>query len=233
MNQKHNPKHVARERQNKRLLRDGKQAGKESAKRSRVSLEKDQLLERLIAAIPFPDADWPAIPFADADVAAGQLAEAKDKAVRAMQEWGVMVEASRESGIGRDSLRRHMKNDPVFRRRMQVALQNNNERIEREMRKRGQLKSGELAAIFVMKHNIKKYREIQRVELTGKGGGPVGYVDAKAELLKRIEAMVIKSREPDAVAVGGKPKLLKGGSSGKVEIRKIDQGKGWNAQSKK
>jgi len=132
-----------------------------------------------------------------------------------------------------------MRNDAAFRKRMRGAQKNCIERIEREMIRRAQLKGGELAGIYITKHNILKYREIQRVELTGKGGAPVAYIDAKAELLKRLEEIVRKQKASDEVMVvgGGRgPRLLKGGGSegkGEIEVRKVDKGKGWSAQSRK
>lgn len=213
-----------------------------SANRTQASRQKGRQREREardeILQIPAPDAAWPRIPFADADVSAAKLPAAKNLAVHAMQEWGVKVEASRASGLGRDRLNAHMKADPVFRRRMLVAQRNCIERIEREMIRRGMLARGELAAIYVTKHNIPKYREIQRVELTGKGGAPVAYVDAKAELLRRLEQLVMRQKlaeQPDAAVVGAGPKLLRGGSSNGIEVGTIRKTKaeGFGAKSRK
>lgn len=182
-----------------------------------------------------PDREWAPIPFTDADVEPSQLPEALDKAVHAMAEWGVLVEASRASGIGRSRLYKYMRADAVFKARMIDARKNNNERIEREMRARGMLPKGELAAIFVMKHNIPRYREIQRVELTGKNGGPVAYADAKQELLRRLESIALKGQAVDAVVVGEKPRLIRGGSDNAegVQVKKVDKGAGFKVQSRK
>lgn len=146
----------------------------------------------------------------------------------------MLVESSRESGLGRWVLQRLMKSDDEFRLRMVTAKRNCMERIEREMIRRGQIKGGDLAAIFVTKHNIPKYREINRVELTGKGGGPVATVDMKAELLKRIEAIALK-QNASQIAVGEKgPRLLKGGSDaeGVKGVRKVES-QGFEIKSKK
>ena len=82
---------------------------------------------------------------------------------------------------------------------------------------------------------IPRYREIQRVELTGKGGGPVAYTEAKQELLRRLESIALKGQAVDAVVVGEKPRLLKGGSDNAegVSIKKVDKGQGFKIQSKK
>jgi hypothetical protein len=227
--------HQARVRTGKRQLprtRVGKSARQTH---TRMSSKKPLSIDDVLW-LATPDREWEPIPFADADVEPGKPLElAKAKAVEAMTEWGVLVEASRASGIGRNRLIAHMRTDPLFKERMRAAVKNNNERIEREMRRRGMLAKGELAGIFVMKHNIPKYREVQRVELTGKGGGPVGYVDMKAELLKKLESLALKSRQGDAVAVGEKPRigLLKGGSDGEArKIRKAEQG-GYEVKSRK
>jgi hypothetical protein len=185
-----------------------------------------------------PDRDWEPVPFADADVSARELPRAKELAIKAFSEWGVLVEASRASRIGRDKLHEYMRQDPVFNRRMKVARRNCIERVEREMIRRGMIAKGELAAIFTLKHNKSRYREIQRVELTGRNGAPVAYVDAKAELLKRLEGLAIKSQAVEAQVVGDRrPRLISGGSDAQeasgVQVKKIDSGKAWGAKSRK
>lgn len=223
------------------FVRQEKARAKASAKgsgnhaRTRNQKTKGNLSGALDLLYRAPDHDWGPIPFTDADVPEDARAAAMDRAVQAMTEWGVVVEASRASGIGRWTLYKYMRNDPVFRKRMMDARRNNDERIEREMRRRGQLPKGELAAIFVMKHNIPRYREIQRVELTGKGGGPVAYADAKQELLRRLESIALKGQAVDAVVVGERPKLLRGGSGDgeEINIKKIDKGKGFQVKSRK
>lgn len=237
MNAKHNPKHVARRRQNDKLARDLKQSRK-SGNRTHAHLQKDdsilRTIEKIIAVVPLPDDDWKQIPFADADVPSGELQSAKDAAVMAMQQWGVLVEASRESGIGRDRLKHYLRTDDLFKQRMRAAKVNNDEKIERELRRRGQIKGGELAGIYITKHNIKKYREIQRLELTGRGGGPVAYTEAKAELLKRLESLALKSQATDAIVVGEKPRLIKGGSDAEgPKVKHVEKGKGWKVESKR
>jgi len=188
---------------------------------------------KLFVDVPVRDAEWEPFPYADATVPDAALEEAKHKAIEAMGEWGVLSESSRRSGLGRYTLTKMLRDDPLFRLRMSAAKKNCIERLEREMIRRGQLKGGELAAIYVTKHNIKKYREIQRVELTGRNGAPVAYVDAKAELLKRLEEIVRKQKpEAEAIVVGEKPKLIKGGSDeGQVQVKKIKQGK-WQESRK-
>lgn len=180
-----------------------------------------------------PDRNWEPIPFADADVPPGKLEHAKKLAIDAMAEWGVYVEASRASRIGRNKLQEYMRADPAFKLRMRGAKKNNDERIEREMRRRAQLPKGELAAIFVMKHNIRRYREVQRLELTGAGGGPVTYADIKSELLKRVEQIALKQSQ-GAVAVGERerPRLLKGSGDAEVHWKKEER-EGFQAKSRK
>lgn len=203
----------------------------EPANHARKQKQKEEL--QAVFSAPVRDADWVKIPFTDALPAEAKLEHAQALAIDAMAEWGVLVEASRASGIGRDMLYRMMKADELFKKRMMHAKRNCMERIEREMIRRGQLKGGDLAGIYVTKNNLPRYREIQRVELTGKGGGPVGYVDVKAELLKKLESIALKSRQGEAVAVGERPKLLKGGSDAEVgKVRKVEAS-GFEAKSRK
>jgi len=170
-----------------------------------------------VLSIPAPDETWEEVPFADATLPEKEIPAAKSRAVKAMFSWGVLVESSRASRLGRYTLNKLMKADPEFRSRMSGAKRNCMERVEREMIRRGMLSRGELAAIYITKHNIPKYQEIQRVELTGKNGAPVAYVDAKAELLRRLEAIALKASESQRQVVGGKPQLVKG-SEGLIEV---------------
>lgn len=226
-----------RQAKKKRGSATAKHRGTGSQPNARVSRKKELAVADSAMTLPAPDAQWKLVPFADETVPDSELPAAKDRAVRAMFDWGVLVEASRESGLGRYVLTRHMKSDEVFRLRMQGAKRNCMERVEREMIRRGMIPRGELAAIYVTKHNIPKYREIQRVELTGRGGAPVAYIDAKAELLRRLEAIALKGKGQDdtAIAVGDRPRLMKGGSDGKAEVHTIKKakGQGYGARSRK
>ena len=203
--------HKARTSQRRRTSRE-KPAVVGEHTRARLQKTRDEQ-EKLFNETPVRDADWQKLPLTDDIVTDAELPAAKLRAIDAMGEWGVMVEASRASGIGRYNLYQLMKVDDVFRRRMLHARKNCIERIEREMIRRGQTKGGELAGIYVTKHNIPRYREIQRVELSGKGGGPVLHADVKSELLKRLESLALKQRTadtPERQVVGG-PRLTQVG----------------------
>jgi len=85
--------------------------------------------------------------------------------------------------------------------------------LERCMAERGHLPRGDLAGIFILKHRRKAFSEVQRIELTGSGGGPVQYTDTvKAELLARL--MTVKQRAgldgKQEIVVNGKPQLMSG-----------------------
>lgn len=227
---------ATREQNRQASIRRRQKVVAEPAPHTRKRVQKSKATSEVIFSAPVRDAEWRKVPFADATVPEKDVPEAQAKAVEAMTEWGVLVEASRESGIGRYVLYQMMKHDPAFRLRMQHAKRNCMERIEREMIRRGQLKGGDLAGIFVTKHNIPRYREVQRVELTGKGGGPVGYVDVKGELLKRLESLATKRQASETpIAVGEKPRigLLKGGSDAESrKVRKAETG-GFEVKSRK
>lgn len=151
------------------------------------------------------------------------IPQAKLAAIDAMRRHGVIAEACRASGIGRSVLYELMKSDPDFRLRMQHARQERFDELERAMIERGGYFKGDLAGIFALKHNRKRYREVSRVELTGKEGGPVAYVDAKAELLRRLEQIAARSAPAQLAGSGGSrgPELV---TDGEVEVRKITRG---------
>lgn len=59
-----------------------------------------------------------------------------------------------------------------------------------------------LAGIFLLKHNTKRYREVNRVQLSGPDGGPIVTIDAKEALIDRLEKLIAKAQEKPALAVG-------------------------------
>ncbi len=167
-----------------------------------------------------PEGDsFPELPLPDAKVSDAEMPAAKERAIRAVQEFGVWVEASRASGIGRSQLvylLRKETPDPAFRERMFQARRECQERLEGAFIARGMTKGGDLAGIFYLKHNRTRYREVQRVELTGKDGSPLNALDAaKADLLARLGKLA-GSREgledKQELIVGGsaRPRLVKG-----------------------
>jgi hypothetical protein len=71
-----------------------------------------------------------------------------------------------------------------------------------------------LAGIVLLKNNRKRYREVQRVEMSGPDGGPIVTLEAKEELIKRLERMQ-ERLEQRAQTVGGvEVQSLPAGSSG-------------------
>ena len=104
-----------------------------------------------------------------------------------MRRFSTKVYACRFSGYGRIALNDLLKSDTDFRKMMWAAKQEGLDELETAMQLRGSLPRGDLAGIFILKHNRERYREVQRVELTGRDGAPVAYVDAKEELLRRVQ----------------------------------------------
>lgn len=153
------------------------------------------------------------------------LEAAKLLACDGMRRFGTKVYACRASGIGRSALNDLLKTDEDFRRALWAAKQELYDELETAMTLRGCLPRGDLAGIFVLKHSRKKYREVQRVELTGRDGAPVAYTDAKAELLQRISAHVARSATVVEVAGvgGGRPQLVADVSD---RVKRKDGGKG-------
>lgn len=143
-----------------------------------------QWWKALVPLEPFPPHPRDKMPEKD-------LTQSKVQAIEAMQEFGVLVEASRASGIGRYQLewllRKNPEGENEFRTDMIRAKRECQERLEGAFIARGRTRGGDLAGIFYLKHNRERYREIQRVELTGKDGSPLQALDAaKAELLLRL-----------------------------------------------
>ncbi len=132
------------------------------------------------------------------------MISAKAKAIDGMREHGVIAEACRASRIGRQVLLEEMKTDAAFRRAMKHAHAECMDELERAMIERGRYSRGDLAGIFVLKHNRLKYREDKiSVEHTGKDGGPILHAEVKDELLRRLDKLA-DAMATDAVVVGSK-----------------------------
>lgn len=124
------------------------------------------------------------------------MVAAKIKACEGMRRFGTIVYASRFSQIGRSAVYEEMKADPVFHAGLRRAKAEWLDELETAMGLRGMLPRGDLAGIFILKHNRSRYKEIQRVELSGSGGGPVQYMDVKTELLRRLTKLTPKDNVP-------------------------------------
>lgn len=141
------------------------------------------------------------------------LAAAMVRAVEAMREHGVLSEASRSSRIGRDVLRRLIMSNKEFKRAMRDAHAECMDELERAMIARGRYAKGDLAGIFVLKHNRAKYREDSlKVEHTGKDGGPILTQEVKQSLADRLTKLA-DALATDAVVVGDRkgPALVSDG----------------------
>lgn len=141
------------------------------------------------------------------------LAAAIPKAYDGVRRFGTKVYACRLSGIGRTVLNRMLKEDAVFRQGFKSAREEFYDTLETAMSLRGFVPRGDLPGIFILKHRRKAFSEVQRIELTGQGGGPVTYTDTvKAELLARL--VTVKQRAglegKQEVVVNGKPQLMRG-----------------------
>lgn len=60
-----------------------------------------------------------------------------------------------------------------------------------------------LAGIVLLKNNTKRYREVSRVELSGRDGGPILTLDAKEELIRRLEKLAGSVKPQVKQIVGG------------------------------
>lgn len=173
----------------------------------------------------------PDVPHAYAMPSEADLEDAKIRACDGMRAYGTKVYACRLSGIGRVRLNELIKSDPHFKRMLWSAKQEGLDELETAMRLRGSLPRGDLAGIFILKHNRERYREVQRVELTGRDGAPVAYVDAKEELLRRVQAALSRGAlDVKALGAGGGRNLAleRGQEAEKVraQVTKVDGDKG-------
>lgn len=180
-----------------------------------------------------PDGDLPPCPLPGDKLPESRVEASKPRAIAAMHEFGVLVEACRASGMGRWQLQRVAKADPEFHRALQSARKECFERLEREMIRRGQFKGGDLAGIFTLKHNVGKYREITRLELTGKDGAPFNALEsAKAEILTRLAKLAEESQgsrqglegKQEIVVGSRRPQLVKG--AGETEVKRSSPRRG-------
>jgi hypothetical protein len=158
----------------------------------------------------------PPLPLPRDKVTEKDLAFAKTAAIEAMQEFGVLVEAGRASGMGHYQIAhaaRADEGDKEFAADIRRARRQCQERLEGAFLARGMTKGGDLAGIFYLKHNLLRYREVSRLELTGKDGAPIQVIDAaKAQLLERLGKLAesVGSRE----GLEGRQEIVVGGSAG-------------------
>lgn len=121
-------------------------------------------------------------------------AECKRKFLAAFAEWGNISAGCQAAGIGRKTYyewtdERNPIYDPEFAQGVIDAREAVIDALEQKAFQRADDKS-DLMMIFTLKNNRERYAEKpSRVELTGKDGGPVGYIDVKEELLKKLQAL--------------------------------------------
>ena len=143
---------------------------------------------------------------------------AKSLFLKAWERTGYISEACKAAGIGRRTYYQWITTDPDFRAQAKesrkvwraAAIPD----LETSMQERGALKDT-LSGIFLLKHNTKRYREVNRVQLSGPDGGPIVTIDAKEQLIDRLEKLIAKSQEKPLLAVGDG-----------VEVREVGDGKG-------
>lgn len=156
------------------------------------------------------------------------MVRAKKLAIIAVRTHGVLVEACRASGIGRMVMTQLMRDDKEFRLEMSAARKDRLEEIERSMFERGSYPRGDTMSTFALTHNTRRYREVSRVELTGKDGEPIALESVKASILERLSkltASLAADAEIVPAAVGES-----GGRLGLVKpegptVRKVTEGR--------
>lgn len=108
-----------------------------------------------------------------------------------IMEHGGVTEACVNAGVGRATFYDWIQ-EPNFRKAYNRARATWRASVmpdvERAFVDRSQVRDT-LAGIFLLKHNTKRYREVQRLELTGKDGGPMLTLDVKEELVRRLEKL--------------------------------------------
>lgn len=142
-----------------------------------------------------------------------------------IMEHGGPTEACVQAGVGRATFYDWLQ-EPEFRKAY------NNARkiwrasvigdVERSFVERSQVRDT-LAGIFLLKHNTKRYREVSRVELSGRDGGPIVTLEAKEELIRRLEKLA-GSVKPDVKAVVGGVEVRERGPLSVVRSGSRDDG---------
>ena len=140
---------------------------------------------------------------------------AKALVLEQIMEHGGPTEACVNAGVGRATFYDWLS-EPEFRKAYNQARgvwrASMVGDVERSFGERAQLRDT-LAGIFLLKHNTKRYREVNRVELSGRDGGPILTLDAKVELIRRLVKMTERQDQ--------RP-VLKTGSG--VEVREVGAG---------
>jgi hypothetical protein len=133
-----------------------------------------------------------------------------------IEQHGSPTGAAIHAGVGRRTFYGWLREDE-FRKRYHEARRvwraSTIDDVEAAFGSRAQVRDT-LAGIVLLKNNRKRYREVQRVEMSGPDGGPIVTLEAKEELIKRLERMQ-ERLEQRAQTVGGVAvNSLPAGSSG-------------------
>lgn len=157
---------------------------------------------------------------------------AKSLFLEAWERTGYISEACRAAGIGRRTYYEWITKDPEFKAQAKESRKiwraTAMEDLETSFAERGASRDT-LAGIFLLKHNKRRYREVSRVELSGPDGGPMVTIEAKEELIKRLERLSERAARKEqiigGVAVGSLPAGPTGSAgSAKSELRVIRAG---------
>lgn len=151
-------------------------------------------------------------------------------------ECGKIWLAAQSVGIGRRTFYDWMVSDLEFRaevkRARKIWRSSLVPEVEEGMRERAASKDT-LAGIFILKHNTKRYREVSRVQLTGADGGPILTLDAKEELIRRLEKMLERANEKPILTAGGSEVREVAGSEGSKGLRVLRAGGSAGSQVRK
>jgi hypothetical protein len=156
------------------------------------------------------------------------IPKAKALFLMAWEATGFASEACKAAGIGRRTFYDWLQTDSEFKSQAIAARKvwrtNVMADLEASMALRGQYKDT-LSGIFLLKHNTKRYREVSRVQLSGPDGGPIMTIDAKEELIRRIEKIAERMESKPIIAAGGSEvRELAAGSQGLSVVKSEPSG---------
>jgi hypothetical protein len=165
----------------------------------------------------------------DSNLSPSEIPTAKALVLEQICEHGSPTVACIHAGVGRRTFYQWLhENDGAFRKAYGEARRiwraSAIADIESAFSVKAQFKDT-LAGIFLLKHNTKRYREVSRVQLSGPDGGPIMTLDAKEELIRRIEKIAERMESKPIIAAGGSEvRELPAGSQGLSVVKSEPSG---------
>ena len=115
---------------------------------------------------------------------AGSLTPARQKVfIASLRRGSSIPEAASAVGVRRDTPHKLMKRDPKFAAKVELAELSAIRTVVNALWKKAKSGNVTAAIFFLCDRDRERWQHVNRVELTGKGGGPIRYDDA----IRRID----------------------------------------------